>query len=35
MICVIIPWYIIENIPEIIAWDAMMVAQILRRRNGT
>ena len=31
---VVIPWYTIEKMPEIIACDAMTVAAILRRRNG-
>jgi hypothetical protein len=32
---VVIPWKTIEKVPLIIAWDAIIVAEMLRRRKGT
>ena len=34
MMRVVIPWYTIEKMPEIMACEAITVAAILRMRNG-
>jgi hypothetical protein len=31
---VVIPWYTMENTPLMMAWEAMMVAMMVRIRNG-
>ena len=34
MIRVVIPWYTMEKTPLIRAWEAMMVATMVRMRKG-